>query len=516
MVRRRQIMPLSRDEYAKSFVDDAKRRGKSEEETKAKFSQAMSIYDKNNKPEKKGFIDTVKDAYSGYNQLKESGVSGRDIAGIAARGTLQDMSRNVGNEKNVTPFEEALLKGGQVAETAFPIVAGTVARIVGTPLGKGRQYGAVGTAAGQASGSTVRELTENIAGVQDDSSISAGLQPLAEGVVAGSVDYALDVVMEKASKIMSPIFKKGKEAVKQSKPGKFLSKITGKVSEWAKKTAAADAIAQMKLSKKLRKESVTRDLDLADEIFRTNNSGELIYGDDLIKNSKITDKIIKAKSELINRVLKANRNPQEVVGLIDDIIAKKMRTAGSQAEKDALIKFGVFTKNRLKEEYGGTVINSGAMLAEKIFAGGNGFKTGADVGEEITSQAYAALNDAYKEKILSNVSGANKILLKKLLREQEQTMLMKAAFYETAISNAPKTIKNRIGRLFFPTTLAAETFGEVASQIVESTAKPNLLTKIVGAPFRAGKEVVGAASKAVPSTTGTGAVKYINSLIGKK
>jgi len=45
-------MPLSRDEYAKSFIDDAKRRGKSEEETKAKFSQAMSIYDKNNKPKK--------------------------------------------------------------------------------------------------------------------------------------------------------------------------------------------------------------------------------------------------------------------------------------------------------------------------------------------------------------------------------------------------------------------------------------------------------------------------------
>jgi len=509
-------MPLSRDEYAKSFVDDAKRRGKSEEETKAKFSQAMSIYDKNNKPEKKGFIDTVKDAYSGYNQLKESGVSGRDIAGIAARGTLQDMSRNVGNEKNVTPFEEALLKGGQVAETAFPIVAGTVARIVGTPLGKGRQYGAVGTAAGQASGSTVRELTENIAGVQDDSSISAGLQPLAEGVVAGSVDYALDVVMEKASKIMSPIFKKGKEAIKNSKPGKTISSLAGRTSEWFKKSAAADAIAKMKLPKKLREEAVIRELDLTDEIFRVNESGELIYGDDLIKNSKIADKIIKSKSELINKVLKANRNPQEVSNLIDDVISKKMKTAGSQAEKDALEKFGVFVKERLTKKYGGTVINNGAMLTEKIFSGQNGFKTGANVGEEITSQAYAALNDAYKEKILSNVSGANKLLLKKILRAQEQTILMKSAFYETAISQAPKSIKQRIGRLLFPTTFAAETIGELAGQTVEASVKPNLLTKIVGAPFKAGKAATGAVSKAVPSAAGAGAVDFINNLVGKK
>lgn len=196
---------MTRDQYAKAFVEDAKARGKSKEETRAKFGEAMAQYDRQY-PQGSGSDLSYGEKVQSLSPEQKTEL-GQTIAG---RNAL-DRTRNVGKEKpwwkkavektaNVVGFGTQvgaeLVGGAMGTSAALPaaVLSGPAAPAV---LAQGYKKGsAAGAATMAGSQGLIRELYQDIGGTQEQSPAMAGAQPFIDAGTAAAIDYTFNVAFD--------------------------------------------------------------------------------------------------------------------------------------------------------------------------------------------------------------------------------------------------------------------------------------------------------------------------------
>lgn len=262
------------------------------------------------------------------------------------------------------------------------------------------------------------------------------------------------------------------------KVGKLRKNVSGKVLQQQKD----DVIRSVNPNKAIRKAASERGIDIGEEFI----FGD--YGDDITKNIDIADRKLTESSTKFNKILQKNQSKFNFSEIIDDIANEQLDKARTTAQKEAIKRWAIDQQQNAIQKYGSNNINTTALLQEKILAGQSGYKgIGPDVVQNTIGQADASLERSIRSKILDSVGSAEKLRLEKLLREQEKAIFMKLLNSEALISKLPRSTAQKIGSLFFPSSLARETIGSAAefgvskiptTQTTQQSGLVNLLNNI--------------------------------------
>jgi hypothetical protein len=470
-------MALSTEEFVKRAMENGLE-GNS-------LREATAEYIRSQKDKKApGFLQEQKDIFSKglkatKHYIKNPGEFSQD-RGEIARSMSESSYRNIGKE--ASEGIETIDKAGQFVEKAAPVISGTVGNILGTITNPGnreaaRRVGAAWSGYGQAAGTLFRETSQNIAGIQDDSPLGTAVKPVAKAATTAAIDYGIDWTLERFSNVTAPIWESVKEKMSQTGPAKIINKATNWMGDKFKKQSADNLLSEMKTTKTLRREAAQKNIDLTDVIFATNKNGDLIYGTDIVRNAEIAERQIVVASAKLDKVLP--ENTFNIQNVINKTIYDTSNEIRSKEQQEAVKSWAQFQVDNIIDKYGNVVVNNQAALAEKILAGQSGFSESGVMAEQIKGSLDAKFAMNLKDEILKNVSGANKIRLKKLFREQETAILMTKIFKEGIISQAHKSLRRKIGSLFFPTSFMARTIGAGAEVVTDKFTRSTLTNKSV-------------------------------------
>ena len=233
---------MTRDEYAKAFIDDAKARGKSKEETRAKFDEAMASYDakypkKEVKPKNEqsglqsGFNRFVeKTNFLGLNDLRQ-----KPEVREAARAALEQRSSRLGEEK--TGFEKTVETIAKPVAFLSQMGAETVGKLSG-----GKKGSAIGAGSMAGTQTLIEEMWQNVTGRQEDISAMGATKPFIDAGKAAAIDFVFNVAFDDV--IPATKSKLGKTAV-----GKLFKKGSKKIDSLAGEVVAKGAKAYENLAK---------------------------------------------------------------------------------------------------------------------------------------------------------------------------------------------------------------------------------------------------------------------------
>lgn len=445
-------MALSTEDFVSKAIDSGLS-GDALREATAEYIRSQG----GKKQQAPGFLSEQADVFKrGWEATKHYIQNPSELArdkGEIAGAMMAQNYRNVGKE--LSTGGKVLEKTGEVAEKTFPIISGLVGRMGATITNPGnreyqRQVGATWSGAGELLGSQVRETTQNLAGIQDDTPLGMAVKPVTSGAINAATSYVVDHALEQIGKATKPIWDGVKDKISKSGPVKW-------VSEKFRKQSADNMFSAMKTSKTLRKEAQERGIDLTDALFQTNKNGELIYGTDIVRNSEIAERQIAVAAAKLDKVLP--NTTLDANKIINETVNEVMKTARTDADRALIQSWETFMRDRLVDNYSDVVIPNSAALAEKIIAGQSGFTASGLVEDQIRNQLEATYAMNLKNGILNNVSGAERILINNLFREEEQAILMNKIFKEGIIGELPQALRRKIGALFFPTSFIAKTIG---------------------------------------------------------
>lgn len=194
---------MDRDTFAKSFLEEAKSRGKSKEEAIAGLDKALVMYDADNKPKaetQSSLPEGVsQEQYSKIQNIRKATIAGREqpySPGQYAREATAAKSRNIEQPKG--GIQRGLETAGKVAEAGLLAGAGMLGQAVG-----GDKASAALTGATKAGTSFIREGYQDISGRQESFGTQQAISPLVEGATAAVTDYAFSKILNGAKTVLA-------------------------------------------------------------------------------------------------------------------------------------------------------------------------------------------------------------------------------------------------------------------------------------------------------------------------